>query len=387
MIRNISIGIDIGTSMTRVIVGEYIKGEDNPKIIGVGEAPTVGMRHGYVVSKPEVVKSLKNAVLQAEKTSDIKVRRAYVSMGGSTLKSFVNTGNAIISKADSEVTNLDINNALLDCEENINLSNKKILQVFPISYKLDGKEVLGRPEGMHGNKLEAKALFVTCSNQHFEDLMEIITLADIDPVDVIASPIAASYVALSKKQKIVGGALINIGAETVSMVIYENETPIALHTFSIGGEDITNDIALVLKIPLEEAEQVKLGNFLEKYPKKKVDDIINARLSDIFELIENHLKKIKRNELLPAGVIWIGGGSNIVGLEEASKSALKLPVRIGSTEMFGNVKTKLRDPSWFVALGLIISGKEGVGHSDAGMSNIFKDIKSFFGKGLKQLLP
>jgi len=209
----------------------------------------------------------------------------------------------------------------------------------------------------------------------------------VEPTDVIASPIAGSHIALSKRQKIVGSALVNIGAETVSLAVFENGSLMSLQSFSIGSSDITNDIALGFKIPLEKAEKFKLGNISEDYSKKKLDEIIEARLSDIFELIENHLKKIKRNELLPAGVVFIGGGANIHRLEELSKSALKLPSRIGTAEIFGNVKTKLRDTAWFTALGLITSGSDNDGYSKRPFSNLFKDLKNTIKSIAKQFLP
>ena len=387
MIRNISIGIDVGSSTTRVLVGEFLKGEKNPKIIGMGEAPTRGLRHGYVVDTNLAVGGVREAVALAEKTSGIKIKRAFVSVSGVTLRGETSLGSAVISKADGEVTNLDINKALEDGEENLNLANKKIIQTFPISYKLDGKDISGRLEGTRGNKLEVKALFVTCSSVHLEDLLEVIALADIETIEAIPAPIAESYIALSDKQKIVGGALVNIGSETVTLSIFENGLPVSIHTFSIGGEDITNDIALGLKIPLEKAESYKLGNVGEDSIKKKLNEIIEARLGDVFELIENHLKKIKRSELLPAGIVFVGGGSNILDLEEFSRSALKLPSKVGSTDIFGSAKTKLRDPSWFTALGLVIGSKDNDGYSEGSFTNMFKDLKKTLKSSVKQLMP
>ncbi|OGI86256.1 hypothetical protein A3A01_02025, partial [Candidatus Nomurabacteria bacterium RIFCSPLOWO2_01_FULL_39_17] len=331
-------------------MGEFFKGEKNPKIIGIGEAPTGGMRHGYVVNFSDAIISVKNAVTSAERGSGIKVKRAFISISGTTLRSEINSGSAIISKADGEVTTLDINKALEEAEDNLNLNNKKVVRGFPISYRLDGKEIQGRLPGMRGTKLEVKSLFITYSATHLEDLLEVVAEAGVEAIAVVPSPLAACDIILSDKQKIVGTALVNIGSETTSIAVFENGLLTALQTFSIGGGDITNDIALGLKIPLETAESFKLGNIYEDYSKKKLDEIIEARLSDIFELIENHLKKIKRAELLPAGIAFIGGGANIKGLEEFSKSALKLPSRIGTCEIFGNTKTKLRDPAWFVAL-------------------------------------
>ena len=184
--------------MTRVVVGEFLKGEKNPKIIGIGEYETQGLRHGYIIDETKALNSLRNALSLAEKTSNIKIKKAFVSVGGLSLKSETSSGSIIVSKADGEVTNLDINKALQECEENLNLTNKKVIQSFPIYSKLDGKEVLGRLEGMHGTKLETKALFLTYSIQHLEDLVEIIAKAGVEALDVIASPMATSEIVLSQ---------------------------------------------------------------------------------------------------------------------------------------------------------------------------------------------
>ncbi len=369
------------------MVGEFLKGEKNPKIIGIGESETKGMRHGYVLHFEEVLSSLKIAVAMAEKTSGIKIKRAFVSIGGTTLRGDVSSGIAIVSKADSEVTSLDIKKALEESKSNLSLGNKKIIQMFPIAFKLDGKEVLGRPEGMHGNKLEVKTIFLTCSNQHLDDLLGVFGEAGIEPIDIIASSIAGSNIVLSDKQKMVGSAVVNIGSETLSLAVFENGSLISLHTFPIGGGDITNDIALGLKIPLEEAEKLKLGDSSLEFSKKKLEEIIEARLADIFEYIENHLKKIKRSELLPAGIVWVGGGANIPKLEELSKSTLKLPSRLGSTEIFGSTKTKLRDSAWFTALGLIYGNKDKESYEEGSFNNALKDLKNIIKSGLKQLMP
>ncbi|MFA7285242.1 MAG: cell division protein FtsA [Candidatus Paceibacterota bacterium] len=386
MIRNISVGIDIGTTTTRVVVGEFLKGETNPSIIGIGESPTEGLRHGYVISTTDAIRSLKKALTLAEKSSGIKIKRAFLSIGGVTLKGETSTGTTIVSKADNEVTHLDIEKALEDCEDNLNLGNKKVVQVFPIAYKLDGKEIVGRIEGNIGNKLEIKALFATCSNQHFEDLVSVVTGAGVEVIDIVVGIIATSNIALNKKQKIVGSLLVDLGSETTNIAIFENEALVALHTFSIGGTDITNDIALGLKITLEEAENIKMGKIPENISKKKVDEIVEARLSDVFELIENHLKKIKRNELLPGGVIWTGGGANTESIIELSKMILKLPSRIGTTEMFGTIKTKLKESSWFPAIGLLLVGKEKV-YEEGSLALFFNDFKNTIKSALKQFMP
>lgn len=364
----------------------------------MGESETLGMRHGYVTNGSLVASSIENAVRIAEKTSNIRIKRAFISLSGTTLRSEFGTGGTIVSKADGEVTNLDINKALQDCEDNLNLDNKKIIHMYPISYRLDGKEVLGRLEGMRGTKLEARALFVTYSKVHLEDLLSAVAEAGIETIDVVASPVAISTIALSEKQKILGVALVDIGDQRTSLSVFENELLVSTYTFSIGSGDITNDIALGFKIPLEKAEELKLGSDSwegisppkadqPRAEKKKLDEIIEARLCDIFESVENNLKKIKRSELLPAGIVFVGGGSDIPGLIELSKTTLKLPSIIGNTEMFGNVKTKLRDPAWYTVLGLLNSKKDSTNYSDSSLDNFFKDLKNAIKSTIKQLMP
>ena len=389
MIRNIKVGIDVGTHSTRVVVAEYFRGENAPKIIGTGTSESKGLRHGYVVNVADTAKSIAKAIDEAERNSGIKIKRVFISIGGISLGSETSAGSAIISKADGEVTSLDVAKAISESEENLKLTNKKIIHTIPMLHKLDGKEILGKPEGMKGVKLEIKTLFITALEQHLDNLLAAVRDTGVEVIDVVASPIAASHVALSDRQKIVGCALANIGAETVSIAVFENGNVISLQVFSIGSTDITNDIALGLKVTLEEAEGLKTGSIIGDYSKKKLDEIIEARLKDIFELIDNHLKKIKRNGLLPAGIIITGGGSNIASIADLSKNLLKLPSKIGAAEMFANSKTKVRDSLWFVATGLCIAGKDGSGenYESGSFDLLFRKFKTFWTSIIRQLLP
>jgi cell division protein FtsA len=240
---------------------------------------------------------------------------------------------------------------------------------------------------MRGTKLEIKALKLTYSMQHLEDLGNALALAGIEATEIVGAPIAEASVALTEKQKIVGVGLVNIGSETVTLTVFENGAPILIQTFQIGSSNVTNDVALGLKIPLDLAENLKRGGNNENYSKKKLDEIVDARMADIFESIDNSLKKIKRSELLPAGIVFTGGGANMSRLPELSKSVLNLPSFIGSTEIFGNIKTKLRDPSWFAVLGLLTADKSGTISDDSSIGNLFRDIKNGLKSISKQLLP
>ena len=200
---------------------------------------------------------------------------------------------------------------------------------------------------------------------------------------MIPAPIAASLVALSKRQRTVGCLLANIGAETVSIAIFEEDIPVSLEVFPIGSTDITNDIALGFQVPLEEAEDMKKGG-VQPFERKKLAEIIEARLSDIFELIEAHLKKIDRNGLLPAGIILTGGGTGISTIEDFAKGALMLPSKIAHLPS-GDEESEFQNSLWFVAYGLCIFGLNQSRETKS--SQNFKKMKSGVISWLKQLLP
>jgi len=360
MARNVAVGIDIGTYQIKVMVAEFPKDKNAPRILGTGFAESKGMRHGYIINTEEAARAIKSAVKQAEKISGIEIRRAFISVGGIGLMGVTCQASTIITRADSEITEFDIKKVHEVVESELPPSaalNRKILHAIPIAYKIDGKPVLGRPQGMKGTKLEVKTLFVTCLEQHLNDLIAAVGEAGIEVEDVMASPLAASIVTLSKTQKIAGCVLANIGAETVSIAVFENNIPISLEVFPIGSTNITHDIALGLKIPLEDAERIKMGYGSDvSYSKKKLEEIIIARLSDIFELIDAHLAKINRSELLPAGIVITGGGSGITAIDEVAKISLKLPSKIASIVFEGTSKVPIKDATWAVAYGLCILG-------------------------------
>lgn len=391
MSSRITAGIDIGTYEVRVVVAERNDENSLPTILGTGRAESKGLRHGYIINTSDVSRSVNLAVKQAEKAAGIKIRRAFISIGGVGLSGTNSQGSTIVSRADQEITDVDTDQAITIAEEAIPkalMQNRKIVYSIPTSWKVDSKQVLGRVVGLKGIKLEVKALFVSCIESHLDDLVEAVEATGIEVVDVVASPIAASFVTLSKSQKIAGCVLANIGAETVSIVVFENNIPISLEVFPIGGSDITNDIALGLKVSLEEAESIKLGGITSSsFPKKKLEDIVAARLGDIFELIEVHLKKLGKSGILPAGIIITGGSSAIGSIEELARNYLRLPSRIASVNFNQSSKFQFKDSSWSVAYGLcIISSlpdeEERLGLKKRGQ-NIFKKLAQI----LKQFLP
>lgn len=390
MSSNITAGIDVGTYEVRVVVAEHDDKNNLPIILGTGRAESKGLRHGYIINTADVTKSVISAVKQAEKSSGFKIKDAFISIGGVGLSGINSQGSTIVTRADQEITEVDIEQAVSMAEEAIPsalIQNRKIIYSIPTSWKIDGKPVLGRVLGIKGVKLEAKTLFVSCIESHLDDLVEAVENAGVKVIDVVASPIAASFVTLTKSQKIAGCVLANVGAETVSIVVFENNIPISLEVFPIGGSDITNDIALGLKISLEEAEAIKLGGVTStSYSRKKLEDIISARLGDIFDLIEAHLKKIGKSGILPAGIIITGGSSSIGAMEDLARSYLRLPSRIASLNIGGG-KFQIKDSSWSVAYGLCIIGNIPDEEERLGLKNHSKNIFDKIIKMFKQFIP
>ncbi len=384
MTRRIATGIDIGTYQVKVVVVEECadkKGEHSLRVIGTGLAESKGLRHGYIVNKDEVTASVQEAKRQAESTAQTQITSGFLSIGGISLDEVRATGEAVISRADQELTELDITKAkdsAREAAESLFL-NRRVLHEIPVEHHLDGNKVLGAPEGMKGIRLETEYLFVTCLSQHADALVEAVEDADIEVIDQMASPLAGAQVLLSKEQQVRGCVLANIGSETVSIVVYDEGYPISVKVFPMGSAHVTDDIALGFRISLEEAERVKIGKLTgAMYPRRKVDDMVTSRVTAMFILIDKHLKTLGRRGPLPAGIIISGGGAGQGSIVDIAKNALKLPSRLGELRLVGD--TKVRDATWAVAYGLALWGLTGdTEKSNRGtLRKMSQSIKQFF---------
>lgn len=358
MAQKISCGIDIGTDRVKVLIME--RGDAVPHILGCGSAESGGVHQGYIQRPEETANAVRAAVASAAKAAGVMPRRATVGAGGIGLSSVTANGAVAVSRADAEITELDASKTVEASRLGIPsslLQNRRIIHTTPLQYKVDGKLVPASPVGLTGAKLEVRAFFVTCMEQHLENLFEAVESAGVAVDDVVAAPLAASTATLLRAQKAAGVVLANIGSETVSIAVFENGAPISIEVFPVGSMNVTNDIALGLRIPLEEAESVKRGAIIgTAFPQKKLDEIIAARLTDIFELIEAHLKKLGRSGLLPAGVVLTGGGSAVATIDDLAKAALRLPARVANAFTGEAGKNQIKDASWSVAYGLAVAG-------------------------------
>ena len=385
MRRRIAAGIDIGTYQVKMVVVEELSDKKmgrQLRILGTGLAESKGLRHGYIVNKEEVTASILKAKQEAESVARIPLRAGFLAVGGISLDESRATGSSIISRADQEITYLDIEKAGKAAREAAapGFLNRHVLHSIPLEYRIDSNKVLGDPLGMNGVRLEVDSLFVTCLAQHEDALSQAVEDADIDVIDRMASPLAGSYVLLEGDQKMKGCVLANIGAETISIVVYDEGIPISVKVFPMGSSHITDDIALGLRISLEEAERVKIGRLSgAMYPRKKVDNLIEGRLVAMFALIDKHLKSLNRKGPLPAGIIISGGGAGTGSISDIARGSLKLPARLAEFRL--SADTKIRDATWAVAYGLAIWGLTG------DTSAPKRPIGAAIGKFFKQFLP
>lgn len=382
--RNIITGLDIGTSWIRVAVCEWKNGESTPHILALIKKNSRGLRRGYIINMEEVIDCLRETIGEAEKASKVKIKKIYLGIGGATLESKVADGTTLVSRADLEINANDIRRGVEDSENNLtDMANRQVMHRVPIAFKLDGKRVLGTPEGMRGSKLEVRTMFVTYSKQHLKDFVTAVEETNLIVEDIVASPLASSTIILSKIQKTSGCVLANIGSQTTSVAVFEENIPLSVHIFPVGSTDITNDIALGFKVPLEDAEKIKKRELEPEGSLKKLDEIIEARLSDVFEYIEVHLKKLGRSGLLPAGIIISGGGSATPNIEEMAKDYFRLPAKIATSAKISKNNQTI-DPSWSVAYGLCcydyeyeLEGKKPAGNGYGIQKTLLKWIREF----------
>ncbi len=381
------IGIDIGTQSIKLVVAEPNSNNQLPKIIYLAESPAHGFRHGYIVDQEQATESLHTLLQKAEKEFKQKITKARFSIGGIGLSSQYVRTSIEGTKRVNEISSRDVEDVLQKSEDlfTAKYPNKKILHIIPVKYRVDSKDVLGTPIGMYGNTLEIKVIFITILEHHYDAFVSVIEKNNISITDIIASPIADAAGSTTYKQKTQGCMVANIGAETTSVATFENGIITSLDILPIGSNDITNDIALGLQIPLDIADDIKKG-INKDYPKRKVDEIIHARIADILELADKHLKKIKKNRLLPAGIIFTGGGSHIENLNEYAKQELRLPSEgFHLTRTSKKSKRTIQVPNQYsIAYGLCIS-ESGHQHFSVGFS--FKKVRQTLDYWINQIMP
>ncbi len=382
--ENIVTGIDIGSDTIKIIVSEIQQDNTLPNILGIGTAPTQGMRHGYIVDLPMVTKSVSKALDNAVRSSRIRPSKAYLSIGGISLSGFISQGSAHIRHSDSTVTDSDLEhasyNATLNAEQD--LINKKTLHDIPIAYHLDGKKALCDPIGMRATKLQTDLLLVNALESHIDDFVSAVEDAGVEVVDVTAAPLAASFASITTTEKMQGCILLDIGAESTDVIVFENNMPIALKVLPYGSNDITNAIALELKVSTTEAEQIKKGGIVgSKHNQNNINKVITKNIDKLSKDIRKLLKEINADIMLPAGALITGGGARLINTEDIIRDSLKLPTKT----VYSKASKITGNPEFSVSYGLCIWGANNEQQQSVRsyIKNIFKKVSNL----LKKLSP
>ena len=390
MARKAYCGIDIGTYHVKVVIASPAENPELPmQILGTGTATSRGLRHGYIVDRAEATRSVKEALARASAAARIQIRSARVGLGGVGIDEIRSTGDVTLTPSGGIVTQQQIDRAMRESEKRAasKMTNRTVIHTIPLEYRIDGTKVFGSPIGMQGTKLALDTLLITLLTQHHDDLIEAVEAAGVEVEGVMAAPLAASFVTLTKAQKTAGVCLANIGAETLSVIVFEDDTPISIKVMPIGSADITNTIALSFQIPLPEAEQMKRGAVTgSEIPMHKMDSIVSQRLKEMFVLVGAHLKSIGRARLLPAGIVITGGGSGMASTQEIAKAILKLPSQVGQIGHMPRSATV--DATWAVAYGLCRwAFAEDMNENSSSLGEAFGGFWDSIKRGFRSLLP
>jgi len=415
MKNDIIAGLDVGSTEVRLVVGQKTSNEDgeNLQIIGAVSAPSAGISKGSVNSIEDVTSAVSACLEKAERLVGVPISSVWVGMNSPYIKCERSKGVVAVSKSDNEITKDDLERAIEAAQAVSSPPNYETLHVIPIRYTVDNQEDIKDPIGMTGVRLEVEALIIQGLSSQISNLTKAIYRTGIDIEDLILSPLAGSTSIISAKQKELGALLINIGSSTTSISIFEEGELMHAAVLPIGSEHITSDIAIGLRCPINLAERIKIeygSSDPEKFnkndevdistlaeeedapeegrmvSKKYIAEIIEARVEEIFEKVDEELKKIDRSGMLPAGVFLSGGGSYLQGIIETAKKKLRLPVCIGTNKNIVAVIDKVNDIRYTNALGLVIWGEQfmeekGVGFwNNKTMNKTFDNVKSFFSR-------
>lgn len=388
--RDVYTGIDIGTYHVKVVICAPAENPESPMhIIGTGIASSKGMRHGYIVDVSEARKSIREALDRAQTAAKVRVRSARVGIGGIGLDEIRSSGATSLTASGGVVTDQAIDRAKRESEKmaSSKLVNRNVIHTIPLETKIDGQTVLGQPHGLQGTKLTTDTLIITMLAQHHDDMLEAVEGAGVEVEGVMASPLAASLVTLTKSQKMAGVCLANIGSETLSVVVFDNDIPVSVKVFPMGASDITNVIALTFQVPLHEAEQLKRGAVSgSDVPQRKMDALVNKKLKEMFTLVNGHLKAIGRQRLLPAGIVITGGGSGLTSTSEIARAVLQLPSQTAQIGLLSRASSV--DATWAVAAGLCrwAYAEDRVARTSS-LGEVFSDGWQSIKKGIRSLLP
>lgn len=376
-----AVGIDIGTTTVRCVVGHIDAVTGAPTIVGVGAVPNSGMRKGNIAHLTGPAQAIDDALGEAERMSGYQVDEATMSINGSHILSTKADGMIAVGAADHEINEEDL--ARLEEVATVGKvpANREILDVVPHTYRLDGQDNIKDPLGMTGTRLEINANVVSVLGPHIANLQKTAELAKVSTRVITPAVAAAARAVLNEQQLENGVAVIDLGGSTTSIAVFEEGDLQFVSVLPVGGINITNDLAIGLKTDPEIAEKVKVAHAsaIERQSAESVsikhekeafefalhdiDEIVGARLEEIFEAIQKELKRAGYAGKLPSGVVLTGGTARMKAMVEYTKQALGLAARLGAAKGYGGVAEHMDEPQFATAVGLMLIDAANSSHA------------------------
>jgi len=368
------VGIDVGSHRILVLVGEITEAE-GARIVGVGQSPSKGVKKGVIVNVNEATAAIAEAVERAEQSSGYQIERAYVGIAGTHISSRNSQGVVGVARRDRGITPDDVDRALEAAGAIVLPQNQELVHIVPRSYTVDGQQGVRDPLGMHGFRLEVEAHVVMGSSTAVQNLKKCVQGAGVEVSELVLTSLATGKAVLSTTEKEMGVVLVDIGEGTTDIAIFIEGTVWHTRSLPIGGEYITNDIAIGLRLPPEVAEQVKLRHghaiaaqvaederlTISPYgesspvviPRWRLAEIVQARCEEILENVQQEIKRSGYDGLLPAGLVLCGGTAQLPGLRELARDLFGLPVQIGVPKNITGLTDQVNNPAAAVAVGLV----------------------------------
>ncbi len=377
-----AVGLDIGSTKVRTVVAHIDSATGVPTIVGIGQAPNTGMRKGVVVNLQGPAQAIDAALGDAERMSGHQVHGATLSVNGSHILTSRADGMVAVGASDHEITPEDLDRIKDVATLGKVPANREIIDVVAHAYKLDGQDNIKDPLGMTGTRLEIDAHVVSALTPYVVNVDKVAESAQVQAHGIVPTAMAAARAVLSESQLENGVAVIDMGGATTSIAVYEEGDLQFVGVIPVGGASITNDLAIGLKTDPEIAEQVKIkhgcalshaenaevsvkyDNEVHSFKTADLNEIIEARLEEIFEAIQRELKRAGRAGKLPSGVVLTGGGSKLKHMPEYAKEILGLAARLGQPTGFGGVADDIDKSEFATAIGLMLIDAEGVARGD-----------------------
>ena len=375
--KELIVGLDIGTSKIAAIVAEA-RPEGGFEIIGMGSHPSRGLKKGVVVNIETTVNAIQRALEEAELMADCKIREVYTGIAGSHIKSFNSQGMVAIK--DKEVAQMDIDR-VIETAKAVQIPNdQQILHILNQEFIIDGQEDVREPLGMSGVRLEVKVHIVTGAVSAAQNIIKCVRRCGLEVSDLILQPLASATAVVSDDEKDLGVCLVDIGGGTTDIAVFTHGAIRHTAVIPIAGDQITNDIAMALRTPTKDADDIKIkhGCALSQLadPQKMIEvpgvgerssrqlsrktlaEVIEPRVEELYSLVQSELRRSGYEELLSSGIVITGGSSAMRGMVELGEEIFHMPVRIGQPQYSGGLTEVVRNPRYSTAVGLLLAGMQ-----------------------------